>query len=307
MKTLSCFKTYDVRGIVPDELNPDIAYRIGRAIASELECHTMVVGHDIRLSGVDISDALSKGLLDSGVDVTHIGLCGTEEVYFAVQELDTDGGICVTASHNPANYNGMKIVGKGASPISRENGLSGIQRRAEQIDFIEVTGNKGTLRSKDLRHQYVKRLLKFIDPNALAPLKVVVNAGNGGAGLVLDTIEPYLPFDLIKLNHQPDGRFPNGVPNPLLKENHDATSQAVIKHKADLGVAWDGDFDRCFFFDEKGQFIDGYYIVGLLAQSLLATNPITQAMCGWSKEAISLSRRNLNMIGHTFSKIKTVA
>lgn len=272
MRRLTCFKAYDIRGIVPTELNTDIAYDIGRAFASTIECKTVVIGHDIRLTGKSICASLAQGLMDSGIDVIHIGLCGTEEVYFAVQHLHTCAGICVTASHNPSEYNGMKFVGKDAAPIGPENGLQEIKARAESLTFRPIQ-NPGSLKHLQLRNEYIQKLLTFVSINKLQALKIVVNAGNGGAGLVIDEIEPSLPFDFIKVNHQPDGKFPNGVPNPLLVENRKPTSDAIIKNGADFGVAWDGDFDRCFFFDELGVFVEGYYLVGLLAKTILAYNP----------------------------------
>ncbi|MBT0586813.1 phosphomannomutase [Alteromonas oceanisediminis] len=272
MSSLSCFKAYDIRGIVPNELNTDIAYTIGRAFATVIDCRTVVVGHDIRLTGPKICDALARGLMEQGTNVINIGLCGTEEIYHAVQALETDAGICVTASHNPANYNGMKFVGKYARPISRDNGLSDIQRIAENRVFTP-SKRQGHFSHTNLRSEYADRLISCVDTGLLKPLKLVVNAGNSGAGLVIDALEAFLPFHFVKLHHQPDGNFPNGVPNPLLEENRQETSRAVIEHQADIGIAWDGDFDRCFFFDEKGQFVDGYYIVGLLAKTLLGKHP----------------------------------
>lgn len=269
--TLTCFKSYDIRGIVPEQINPDIAYDIGRAFADVIDCAEVVVGNDIRLSGPAIKTGLCNGLLDAGVNVIDIGLCGTEEVYFAVQHLNSSAGICVTASHNPANYNGMKFVGKGASPIAADNGLLEIKSLAERKEYKDKTA-RGELTLQDCRPDYVTKLLSFVNMNSLKPLKIVCNPGNGGAGLVIDAIENQLPFEFIKVQHEPDGHFPNGVPNPLLPENRSVTSYAVKQHKADMGIAWDGDFDRCFFFDESGNFIEGYYLVGLLAESLLAKN-----------------------------------
>ncbi|MBU2880546.1 phosphomannomutase [Psychrosphaera sp. B3R10] len=275
MYSLNCFKAYDIRGIVPDELNPTLAYEIGRAYATIIDCKTVVIGHDIRLSGPDICQALAKGLIDSGVNVIDIGQCGTEEIYFAVPFFNADGGVCVTASHNPANYNGMKLVGQGSRPISGDSGLSAIKAciANQSFDSLQAPQSKGSYQQEQPRAFYIKKLLTFIDVDQIKPLKIVVNPGNGGAGAVIDAIEPFLPFEFIKVNFAPDGQFPNGVPNPLLVENRAVTRQAIIDHKADLGIAWDGDFDRCFFFDEHGEFIEGYYLVGLLASQLLKTNP----------------------------------
>jgi phosphomannomutase len=264
----SCFKAYDVRGRIPDELNEDIARRIGRAYAAVVRPRTVVVGHDIRLSSRSICDALIEGLLESGVDVRDIGQCGTEEIYFATFDMGVDGGIVVTASHNPKDYNGMKFVREGSRPISGDTGLFDIKRLAEQNAFAP-SAHRGSLSRVESRTRYVQHLLGYVDAAALAPLTIVVNAGNGGAGAVVDALEPHLPFRFVKLHHAADGHFPNGVPNPLLEENRAPTREAVLAHGAQLGIAWDGDFDRCFLFDERGNFIEGYYIVGLLADAFL--------------------------------------
>lgn len=268
---LTCFKAYDIRGRVPDELNIDIAYAIGRAYAQVVAPKKVVVGHDIRLSSEEIKAAVSRGLIDSGVDVYDIGQCGTEEIYFATFYAEMDGGIAITASHNPKDYNGMKFVREGSKPISGDTGLFDIKALAEKNNFPEVE-TKGQLFVFDSAEAYIDHLLSYIDVQGLKPLKIVVNAGNGGAGAVIDRIEPKLPFEFIKLHHNPDGNFPNGVPNPLLVENRQITIDAVKAHNADLGIAWDGDFDRCFFFDESGEFIEGYYVVGLLAEAFLLNN-----------------------------------
>ncbi len=270
--TLTCFKAYDIRGRVPDELNEDIAYRIGRAYADFLGAKRVVVGRDIRLTSESMAQAVIRGLNDAGADVFDIGLCGTEEVYFATFHGGFDGGIAVTASHNPKDYNGMKFVREGSKPISGDTGLKEIQRLAEQGEF-KTSERKGTVQALDSRPAYIQHLLSYIDVSGLKPLKIVVNAGNGGAGAVVDALEPHLPFTFIKVHHQPDGHFPNGVPNPLLEENRAPTIEAIKAHGADLGIAWDGDFDRCFFFDQNGEFIEGYYIVGLLAEAFLAKTP----------------------------------
>ena len=269
---ITCFKAYDIRGRVPDQLNDDVAYRVGRAFVQFLNAKRVVVGHDIRLTSASLTDALVKGLTDGGADVVHIGQCGTEEVYFATFELGVDGGICVTASHNPMDYNGMKLVREGSRPISSDTGLNEVRAIAEAGAFAEVS-QKGSVEHRDMRPAYIQHLLSYIDASALKPLKVVVNAGNGGAGAVVDGLEPHLPLQFIKVHHEPDGSFPNGIPNPLLPENQSSTANAVKQHGADLGVAWDGDFDRCFFFDETGSFIDGYYVVGLLAEAFLTKFP----------------------------------
>ena len=268
---ITCFKAYDIRGRVPDELNDDVAYRVGRAYVEFLSAKKVVVGHDIRLTSEKLTEALIEGITDGGADVIHIGQCGTEEVYFSSFHLDVDGGICVTASHNPMDYNGMKLVRKDAKPISGDTGLSDIKARAEKGEFKDAV--KGTVEHIDMRPAYVDHLLTYIDPKEIKPMKVVCNAGNGGAGLVVDAIEAHLPLNFVKVHHEPDGSFPNGIPNPILVENQTSTSEAVKASGADFGIAWDGDFDRCFFFDESGRFIDGYYVVGLLAEAFLIKHP----------------------------------
>ena len=275
--SLPCFKAYDIRGRVPDELNEALAYRIGRAYGHLFSPKSMVVGRDVRLSSPALAEAVSSGLADSGVDVLDLGLCGTEEVYFAAFSMEAsgvDGGIMVTASHNPVEYNGMKLVRRGARPLTGPGGLFDLEREVAMGDrqqwFASHTGGREPL---DMRRAYIAHLLSFIDRGALTPLKVVVNSGNGCAGPVVDLLEQHLPFTFIKIHHEPDGTFPNGVPNPLLPEKREATARAVVANGADMGIAWDGDFDRCFFFDETGRFLEGYYIVGLLAAAVLAREP----------------------------------
>ena len=269
---ITCFKAYDIRGRVPDQLNEDVAYRVGRAFVHYLNAKEVVVGHDIRLTSHTLTEALIRGLNDGGANVIHIGECGTEEVYFGTFHLQSDGGIMVTASHNPMDYNGMKLVARDSKPISSDSGLKEIQALAEQNDFGE-SNQTGTVTHQNIRPDYIQHLLSYVDAEQVKPLKVVVNAGNGGAGAIIDSIEDRLPIEFIKVNHEPDGNFPNGIPNPILVENRQSTIDAVQQHKADLGVAWDGDFDRCFFFDETGAFIEGYYVVGLLAEAFLLKNP----------------------------------
>ena len=272
MTELTCFKAYDIRGRVPDQLNEDVAYRVGRAFVDYLGAKKVVVGHDIRLTSESLSDALIDGITDAGANVLHIGTCGTEEVYFATFNNDVDGGICVTASHNPMDYNGMKFVREGSRPISGDTGLFDIKRKAEESDFLPV-GKKGSVTRFDSRPDYLKHLLSYIDISKLKPLKIVSNPGNGGAGIVMDALEAFLPFELIKVHHEPNGNFPNGIPNPLEEYGRPATINTVKEHGADIGIAWDGDFDRCFFFDENGRFIEGYYIVGMLAEAFLKKSP----------------------------------
>ena len=272
MTSLACFKAYDLRGRIPDELNEDIAYRVGRAYAEFLEPNKVVVGHDIRLSSPEICDALIEGLLDAGTNVYHIGECGTEEIYFATAHFEMDGGIMVTASHNPKDYNGMKLVREDAKPISGDTGLGEIEQMVIANDFASVS-NKGTVEPLNHRDAYIEKLLGYVDVDQLRDLRIVVNAGNGGAGAIIDKLETFLPCEFMKVDHEANGDFPNGVPNPLLEENRESTIEAIRTSNADLGVAWDGDFDRCFFFDASGRFIEGYYIVGLLAQAFLEQNP----------------------------------
>jgi phosphomannomutase/phosphomannomutase/phosphoglucomutase len=283
-KSLSCFKAYDIRGRIPDELNTDIAYRIGRAYAENIQPDRVIVGRDIRLSSNEMAAAVIQGLQDAGVNVYDIGLCGTEEVYyatFAYQDAgeSMDGGIMVTASHNPKDYNGMKLVREKSKPVSGDTGLNDIKQLAEANNFPAPVEHRGIVKVISIGVDYTQHLLGYIEPQALKPLKIVVNAGNGAAGHVIDWLETALqevmaqPVEFIKIHHEPDGHFPNGIPNPLLPENRDSTISAIKEHGADLGIAWDGDFDRCFLFDETGRFIEGYYIVGLLSEAFLKQNP----------------------------------
>jgi phosphomannomutase len=273
MSKLRCFKAYDIRGRIPDELNESLAYQIGQAYAAFVQPTIVAVGRDIRPSSTELAGALMRGLSDSGVEVADIGLCGTEGVYFATFGHKLDGGIMVTASHNPPDYNGMKLVREGSRPISADNGLQFMQQLIEEPRLPPKAPKAGAVHGLDTSHEYLEHLLGYIRGTQLKALKVVVNAGNGGAGLIIDQLEPHLPVEFIKINHEPDGSFPNGVPNPMLEQNRAATSDAVRRHRADLGLAWDGDYDRCFFFDEQGGFIEGYYLVGLLAEVFLRRHP----------------------------------
>ncbi|WP_151798565.1 phosphomannomutase CpsG [Acinetobacter bereziniae] len=273
MNKLTCFKAYDIRGKLGTELNEEIAYKVGRAYGQIYQPKTVVVGCDVRLTSEDLKQATIRGLNDAGVDVLDLGMTGTEEVYFGAFHLDVQGGIEVTASHNPMDYNGMKLVRENARPISADTGLKDIQALAESEQFIEVE-KKGSTQKYNILPEFIEHLLTYIDPAKIRPLKLVMNAGNGAAGHVVDAIEEKfkalnIPVEFIKIHNHPDGTFPNGIPNPILVENRDSTRNAVLIHHADMGIAWDGDFDRCFLFDEKGQFIEGYYIVGLLAQAFL--------------------------------------
>lgn len=277
MQTLlsrDAFKAYDIRGKVPDELNEELAYRIGRAYVESLDAHKVVVGRDVRESSQTLSTALIHGLVDAGCDVVDIGLCGTEQVYFATSHLALDGGIMVTASHNPMNYNGMKLVRAKSMPISGDTGLRELEEAAVTGRFKKALSTvKGSVITQNILPAYVEHLLTYIDVTHMKPFKLVVNSGNGCAGPILDALEKFLPLELIKIHHEPDGSFPHGIPNPLLPENRMDTANAVRIHGADAGIAWDGDFDRCFLFDENGGFIEGYYIVGFLAQAFLKRFP----------------------------------
>lgn len=270
----TAFKAYDIRGKYPEEINEELAYRIGRAFVELFKAKKVAVGHDIRLSGPAIQRALTLGLTEMGCDVVDIGMCGTEQIYFATAHLELDGGIMITASHNPKEYNGMKLVREESRPISSDTGLKDIEERAITGKFEAIEGiQPGKIETVDITADYIKHLLTYVDVGALKPLKVVVNAGNGAAGPILDELEKHLPFQFVKVNSKPDGNFPNGVPNPILLENREATAKVVREEKADAGIAWDGDFDRCFMFDEKGAFIEGYYMVGFLSQAFLMKNP----------------------------------
>ncbi|HGM5514881.1 phosphomannomutase [Stenotrophomonas maltophilia] len=269
--TLPSFKAYDIRGRVPDELDASLARRIGAGTATLLGPGPVIVGHDIRLSSPELMQAAIEGIKASGRDVIDIGLCGTEEVYFQTFHRKAAGGIMVTASHNPMDYNGMKLVREGAKPISGDTGLFDIRDFA--ASDAPLGNGTGTVTEDADKSTYIQHLLGYIDVADLKPLKIVTNPGNGGAGLVIDQLAPHLPFEFIRIQHEADGSFPNGIPNPLLPENRAATRDAVRAHGADFGIAWDGDFDRCFFFDADGNFIEGYYLVGLLATALLARQP----------------------------------
>lgn len=278
MKKLTCFKAYDVRGKLGEELNEDIAYRIGRAFGEFLKPKTIVLGSDVRLTSESLKLALAKGLQDAGTDVIDIGMTGTEEIYFATSHLKADGGIEVTASHNPIDYNGMKLVREGSRPISGDTGLRAIQELAEANQFPAPLAVRGHYVQQNILADYVQHVLSYVNTTNFKPLKLVINSGNGAAGHVIDAIEAQLkahniPLEFIKVHHQPDGTFPNGIPNPLLPECRADTANAVREHGADMGIAFDGDFDRCFLFDENGEFIEGYYIVGLLAEAFLQKQP----------------------------------
>ena len=279
MEKLTCFKAYDIRGQLGKELDEGIAYRIGRAYAEFLKPKNVVLGGDIRLTSESLKAALSDGIRDAGSDVIDIGMVGTEQVYFATSHLQAGGGIEVTASHNPIDFNGMKPIREGSRPVSSDTGLLDIKALAEANNFPEVeANNRGAYEKVSILNDYIDHLCGYVNLSSIKPIKLVMNAGNGAAGPVVDAMQARfanlnLPIELIKINNEPDGSFPNGIPNPILHENRASTIDAVLAHGADMGIAWDGDFDRCFLVDEKGNFIEGYYIVGLLAEAFLAKNP----------------------------------
>lgn len=270
---VTAFKAYDIRGRVPDELNEDIAYRIGRALVTELGAKSIVVGRDMRLESPALAQALIRGITEGGADVIDIGLCGTEEVYFATSHEQAGGGVMVTASHNPKGYNGMKLVRESSKPISGDSGLHAIRNRVATGDLGPAAPQPGTVKQKADKSAYIQHLLGYVDVAALKPLKILADPGNGAAGPVVEALAKQLPFDWVAINREPDGDFPNGVPNPLLPENRELTRKALLENRCDLALAWDGDFDRCFFFDADGRFIEGYYLVGLLAEMMLKRQP----------------------------------
>ena len=322
---INSFKAYDIRGELGVSLDDAIAYRIGRAFAqilsqtakshSELQAlkSAIVIGSDIRDSSELLKQATIAGIRDAGIDVIDLGMTGTEEVYFATSHYQVLGGIEVTASHNPINYNGLKLVKEQSKPISADDGLAEIQALAESGQFADVT-TKGSVQLLTDKSAYIDHVISFVDKDKLKPLKIVINSGNGSAGPVVDLLVNKLmqagaPINVIKLHHEPDGSFPNGIPNPMILANRASTRQAVIQHKADLGIAFDGDFDRCFLFDETGQFIDGSYIVGMLAQAFLNKYPnesiVYDPRVIYNTEAV-ISEHNgtavISKSGHSFIK-----
>ncbi|WP_333918152.1 phosphomannomutase CpsG [Vibrio crassostreae] len=292
---LSCFKNNDIRGIIGKQINEHLAFLLGKAFGeyvfstsgeTSFDCLAQVViGRDNRETSLPLQGALTKGLIESGIAVIDLGMTGTEEVYFATRHLKAIGGIQITASHNPINYNGMKLVGLDANPINKNSGLDTIKQRIETLEQdlncvlpISCVQPNNSISSTSILAPYVDHLLSYITPSKLSPMKIVVNAGNGVAGHVIDALENKfnelsVPITFVKIHHTPDERFPNGIPNPLIRENQATTRDAVLEHSANLGIAWDGDFDRCFFFDEQGNYIEGYYIVGLLAEAFLVKQP----------------------------------
>ncbi len=269
----NAFKAYDIRGKVPSEINNDLVYKIAQSAVRLLgDVRSVVIGYDAREDSKEFAMTLKQSFMDAGCHVINLGLGGTEQVYFYTGHLDADLGMMVTASHNPKGYNGIKIVQKNAAPLDGDVSLEHLKQLTQ--DYQPQKGaSAGSIEDLTDKSAYIEHLLGYIDVDQLKSMKIVVNAGNGGAGLVIDALEEYLPCEFIKIHHEPDGTFPHGIPNPLLPDNRHYTAEAVKKHDADFGIAWDGDYDRCFFFDHEGGFIEGYYIVGLLAQSLLKSNP----------------------------------
>lgn len=311
-KYLKCFKAYDVRGAVPSDLNVGLVYDIGRAFAAEIDPQGPVaVGRDVRPTSEELGNALACGLTDGGCEVLDIGRCGTEMIYHAASLPGMGGGIMITASHNPIEDNGLKCVAAGAVPITSDKTLPAIEERVIRRDFSRAQrpARRGSLLRGDVTTSYVERLLTFVDRRRLAPLRMVVNAGNGCAGPVFDALACHLPFQVLRIHHEPDSRFPHGIPNPMLEENRPATAEAVRNSGAQLGVAWDGDFDRCFFFDEHGEFIEGYYIVGLLAEQILVRYPgaviVHDPRLYWNTQEIVRQAGGTtaqSMTGHAFIK-----
>ena len=267
----ACFKAYDIRGQVPNDLNPELAYRVGRAFADETGSKSVCVGHDIRLSGPDLMEALTRGLADAGVDVIQLGLIGTEMVYFATAHYGYDGGVMITASHNPPQDNGMKMVRVESRPISSDTGLNEIERRAFEEKW-EREG-QGQVSQRDVYDDFIQHLLTFDANHEIKPLKVLASPGNGAAGVAMEKLMPHIPLQVERMMFEPDGHFPNGVPNPILPESRAPIEARLKEGGFDFGVAWDGDYDRCFFLTEDGTFIEGYYIVGLLAKAILQDSP----------------------------------
>ena len=271
---LACFKAYDVRGKVPSELNPEIAYAIGRAYAQVTGAKTVCLGYDIRLSGPEMAEALTRGLNEEGTHVIDLGMIGTEMVYFATAHYGYDGGIMITASHNPPEYNGLKMVRQESRPISSDSGLNDIEKRAHELLQASSAGpGGGTREEKNVYEDFTQHLLRIVGPEQLTSFKVLASPGNGAAGIAMESLIPHLPLRIEKMMFEPDGTFPHGVPNPILEESRAPVEAELKRGQYDLGIAWDGDYDRCFLLDENGNFIEGYYIVGLLAKAILADNP----------------------------------
>lgn len=302
------FKAYDVRGLYPNELDEDGAYRIGRAYAEHFEPRSIAVGRDMRLSAPSMAAAVIEGVADAGTDVLDIGLVGTEMVYFAVDERGLDGGICVTASHNPKDYTGMKIVRRGALPVGGDSGLAEIRELAGAD--LGASKKRGVVRQEDVWPGFVEKVLSFVDPDAMRPLRVVVDAANGMAGAMLPPVLDRLPqIEVVRCNFEPDGTFPNHEPNPLLPENREFIVRRTRDEDADLGVAYDGDADRCFFVDDTGEFVPGDFVTALLAQSVLEKEPgskvIYDVRASWAVPKVIEEAGGtplVNRVGHAFIK-----
>jgi phosphomannomutase len=305
------FKAYDVRGIYPDELDEAGAYAIGRAYVEEFEPRHIAVGRDMRLSSPAMADAAMRGAAEAGADVLDIGMVGTEMVYFTVGELGLEGGIAVTASHNPKEYTGLKIVRRGALPVGGDSGLLDIRTRALSNGARHESGHKGTIREENVWPRFVERVLSFIDVDAVKALRVVIDAANGMAGAMLPPVLDKLPIDAVRYYFEPDGTFPNHEPNPLLPENREFIVRKVTEEKADLGVAFDGDADRCFFVDDTGEFVPGDFVTALLAESFLEKEPgakiIYDVRASWAVPE-TIERAGgvplINRVGHAFIKLR---
>jgi phosphomannomutase len=302
------FKAYDVRGIYPSELDEDGAHAIGRAYVEYFEPRRIAVGRDMRLSSPSVAAAVIQGAADGGASVVDIGLVGTEMLYFAVGELGLDGGIAVTASHNPKDYTGMKIVRRGALPVGGESGLLEIRDRA--LSLADSPGSGPTVAEEvDIYPAFVDKVMSFIDPAAIKPLRVVIDAANGMAGVMLPPVLERLPIDPVRCFFDPDGSFPNHAPNPLLEENRQFIMAKVREEEADLGIAFDGDADRCFFVDDGGEFVPGDFVTALFAESMLEKEPggtiIYDVRASWAVRDVverAGGRALPNRVGHAFIK-----
>lgn len=315
MGTLTCFKSYDIRGEIDKNFDKEVAYKIGRAVAQHFVAKAIVIGFDARKTSPIFAQAAAQGAMDEGANVFDLGLAGTEEMYWAVSSFNACAGIEVTASHNPIQYNGMKIVKSGSEPLNEKKDFKTIRNLAEKQSWKEAK-RKGTLTNiqVEARKKYLSCILGFINVEKLRRLKIVINSGNGAAGPTFDAIANQLrlrgvPIEFVTLNHKPDGTFPSGIPNPMLPQNHAATADAVIGAKADMGVAFDGDFDRCFFFDDKGKFIPGEYIVGILGGIFLEKEPggkiVHDPRVIWNTQNIASNKKGLaiqSKTGHAFIK-----
>jgi phosphomannomutase len=303
------FKAYDVRGIYPTELDEDGAYAIGRAYIEQFEPKQIAVGRDMRLSSPSMAASVIRGAADEGCDVLDLGLVGTEMVYFAVGELELDGGVMVTASHNPKNYTGMKIVRRGALPVGGESGLLEIRDRAVSLGDTSGGQTPGQVQEYDIWPAFVDRVLSFIDLSEIKPLRVVIDAANGMAGVMLPPVLERLPIEAVRYYFEPDGTFPNHEPNPLLPENRQFIIERTKAEGADFGVAFDGDADRCFFVDDTGEFVPGDFVTALFAELVLEKNPgakiIYDVRASWAvPERIERAGGVplINRVGHAFIK-----